>query len=72
MQLLISVVAAEEVSAALQGGADIVDVKNPAEGALGASLPHIIRRATCPTCPERLPWQPLVLLAAGSNSSRSD
>jgi uncharacterized protein (UPF0264 family) len=44
MQLLISVVAAEEVSAALQGGADIVDVKNPAEGALGASLPHIIRR----------------------------
>ena len=37
MQLLISVTDAAEARAALQGGADIVDVKNPAEGALGAA-----------------------------------
>lgn len=37
MQLLISVTSASEIEAALQGGADIIDVKNPAEGALGAA-----------------------------------
>jgi uncharacterized protein (UPF0264 family) len=44
MQLLISVVATEEVTAAVRGGADIIDVKNPAEGALGANLPCVIRQ----------------------------
>jgi len=44
MDLLISVVAAEEVAAAVEGGADIIDVKNPAEGALGANFPQVIRR----------------------------
>jgi uncharacterized protein (UPF0264 family) len=37
MQLLISVTSGVEAQAALQGGADIIDVKNPAEGALGAA-----------------------------------
>jgi uncharacterized protein (UPF0264 family) len=37
MQLLISVISAKEAQAAIQGGADIIDVKNPAEGALGAA-----------------------------------
>ena len=37
MKLLISVTSAEEAQAAIQGGADIIDVKNPAEGALGAA-----------------------------------
>ncbi|HXV96934.1 MAG TPA: (5-formylfuran-3-yl)methyl phosphate synthase [Anaerolineae bacterium] len=37
MQLLISATNAVEAQAALQGGADIMDVKNPAEGALGAA-----------------------------------
>ena len=42
-QLLVSVFALEEVDAALAGGADIVDVKNPAEGALGAPTPALLR-----------------------------
>lgn len=37
MQLLISVTDVAEARAALAGGADIIDVKNPAEGALGAA-----------------------------------
>ena len=36
MQLLVSVASAAEASAALAGGADIVDAKNPRAGALGA------------------------------------
>jgi len=50
MQLMISVVSSEEASAALSGGADILDIKNPAEGSLGANFPNIIReiRATAP------------------------
>jgi (5-formylfuran-3-yl)methyl phosphate synthase len=49
MRLLVSVVATEEVAAAVRGGADIIDVKNPAEGALGASVPHIIRQVRAHT-----------------------
>lgn len=44
MQLLISVVDEKEAKSAVDGGADIVDVKNPREGALGANFPRIIRR----------------------------
>ncbi len=44
MQLLISVVNENEAKDAADGGADIVDVKNPHEGALGANFPHVIRR----------------------------
>lgn len=40
--LLISVVAVDEVAAALEGGAEIVDVKNPAEGSLGAAPPAVL------------------------------
>jgi uncharacterized protein (UPF0264 family) len=43
VRLLVSVVTAEEVEAALAGGADIVDVKNPAEGSLGAPAPALLR-----------------------------
>jgi uncharacterized protein (UPF0264 family) len=43
MRLLVSVVSPDEVSAALAGGADVVDVKNPAEGALGAAVPATLR-----------------------------
>jgi uncharacterized protein (UPF0264 family) len=42
-RLLVSVVAAAEVEAAIAGGADIVDVKNPAEGSLGAPSPGLLR-----------------------------
>ena len=44
MQLLISVLHEDEVAAAIAGGADIIDVKNPREGSLGANFPHVIRR----------------------------
>jgi hypothetical protein len=44
MELLISVVGEDEVGAAVAGHADIVDVKNPREGSLGANFPHVIRR----------------------------
>ncbi len=49
MKLLVSVASASEVAAALQGGADIIDIKNPHEGALGAGLPHVIRRVRART-----------------------
>ncbi len=54
MQLLISVVNEEEAKSAFGGGADIVDVKNPLEGALGANFPRVIRRVRQCT-PPRLP-----------------
>jgi len=43
MELLVSVVTTEEADAAIEGGADIIDIKNPSEGSLGANFPHIIR-----------------------------
>lgn len=43
MHLLISVVNEQESIAAIKGGADIIDVKNPLEGALGANFPGIIK-----------------------------
>jgi uncharacterized protein (UPF0264 family) len=39
VKLLVSVVSAAEARAALAGGADIIDVKDPREGALGAPSP---------------------------------
>jgi uncharacterized protein (UPF0264 family) len=43
VKLLVSCATEAEASAAIAGGADIVDVKNPREGALGASFPWTIR-----------------------------
>lgn len=42
MRLLVSVVSAEEARRALAGGADIVDVKDPSAGALGAPSPRVL------------------------------
>ena len=42
MRLLVSVASAEEATRAVAGGADIVDVKDPAEGALGAPAPRVL------------------------------
>lgn len=42
MRLLVSVVSAGEARSALAGGADIVDVKDPGEGALGAPAPRVL------------------------------
>lgn len=44
MKLLISVTDVSEALAALAGGADIIDVKNPREGSLGASTPDVIQQ----------------------------
>ncbi|MDP3485933.1 MAG: (5-formylfuran-3-yl)methyl phosphate synthase [Methanobacteriaceae archaeon] len=43
MLLLISPINTDEALEAIEGGADIVDVKNPKEGSLGASFPWIIK-----------------------------
>jgi hypothetical protein len=42
VKLLVSVVSAEEAQSAVAGGADIVDVKDPGEGALGAPAPRVL------------------------------
>jgi hypothetical protein len=42
MRLLVSVVSGEEAQRAVAGGADIVDVKDPGEGALGAPTPRVL------------------------------
>jgi (5-formylfuran-3-yl)methyl phosphate synthase len=52
MYLLISVVNDQEAIAAIKGGADIIDVKNPLEGALGANFPGVIRGIRKVTPPE--------------------
>lgn len=52
--LLVSSRNADEALKAVKGGADIVDVKNPSEGSLGANFPWVIteiRKAVPPTIP---------------------
>ncbi|BDZ68860.1 (5-formylfuran-3-yl)methyl phosphate synthase [Methanobacterium ferruginis] len=43
MLLLISPINTQEAREAITGGADIVDVKNPKEGSLGANFPWVIK-----------------------------
>ena len=43
MLLLISPINSEEAREAIEGGADIIDVKNPKEGSLGANFPWVIK-----------------------------
>jgi uncharacterized protein (UPF0264 family) len=43
MRLLVSLRAADEVAAALAGGADIIDAKEPAHGSLGPVSPDVLR-----------------------------
>lgn len=42
MRLLVSVVSPSEAERAVAGGADIIDVKDPGEGALGAPAPRVL------------------------------
>jgi len=44
MRLLVSVVDATEAALAVAGGVDVVDVKNPAEGSLGAPVPAVVEQ----------------------------
>ena len=43
MKLLVSPINVEEARNCLEGGADIIDVKNPREGSLGANYPDVIQ-----------------------------
>lgn len=43
MKLLVSVVDKSEAIESINGGANIIDVKNPKEGSLGANFPRVIR-----------------------------
>lgn len=43
MKVLISPMDGKEAVESIEGGADIIDIKNPAEGSLGASFPWIIK-----------------------------
>jgi uncharacterized protein (UPF0264 family) len=52
MRLLVSVTDAAEARAAVAGGVDVVDVKNPAEGSLGAATPAVIERVRAVVPPE--------------------
>ena len=42
MRLMISVVSAAEASQAMRAGVDLLDIKNPAEGSLGAQSPRVL------------------------------
>ena len=44
MKVLISIRSLEELVPAIEGGADIIDLKNPNEGSLGASFPWLIKK----------------------------
>lgn len=44
MKLLVSVVNKVEALESIEGGADIIDVKNPKEGSLGANFPRVIKQ----------------------------
>ena len=46
MRLMVSVISAAEAGDAIAGGAEILDVKNPLEGSLGAQPPDVIREIT--------------------------
>jgi uncharacterized protein (UPF0264 family) len=53
VRLLVSVTDAHEACVAAEGGVDIVDVKNPAEGSLGAPAPAVIARVRDVVGPDR-------------------
>lgn len=44
MKLLVSPQNAQEAAEAIAGGAEIIDVKNPSEGPLGANFPWVIKQ----------------------------
>jgi (5-formylfuran-3-yl)methyl phosphate synthase len=54
MRLLVSVRGASEAAAALAGGADIVDAKDPAAGALGAVTPDVLRHIVATVAGRRM------------------
>jgi (5-formylfuran-3-yl)methyl phosphate synthase len=67
MQLLVSVASAAEVRAALDGGADIIDAKDPARGALGPVSSQTLDEIVAAVAGARL-----LTAALGDASSISD
>jgi len=71
-RMLASVTGPEEVESAIAGGADIIDLKNPARGALGAVEPEAVRRSVAAIGGRRpvsavagdLPMRPATVTAA--------
>ena len=49
LKLLVSVVNKTEALDSIKGGADILDVKNPKEGSLGANFPRVIKQVKAVT-----------------------
>ena len=82
MLLLISPINHEEALESIKGGADIVDVKNPKEGSLGANFPWIIKEIRELTPSDKLvsatlgdvPYKPgtVSLAALGAHVSGAD
>jgi (5-formylfuran-3-yl)methyl phosphate synthase len=80
--LLISPINHEEALEAINGGADIVDVKNPKEGSLGANFPWVIKDIRELTPEDKLvsatlgdvPYKPgtISLAALGAHVSGAD
>jgi uncharacterized protein (UPF0264 family) len=54
LRLLVSVATAAEAAAALAGGADVIDAKNPVSGALGAVSPETLRNIHAAVAGRRL------------------
>lgn len=82
MLLLISPINTEEAHEAIEGGADIIDVKNPKEGSLGANFPWVIKNVREMTPKDMLvsatlgdvPYKPgtVSLAALGASVSGAD
>jgi uncharacterized protein (UPF0264 family) len=80
--LLISPINTEEAHEAIEGGADIIDVKNPKEGSLGANFPWVIKNVREMTPKDMLvsatlgdvPYKPgtVSLAALGASVSGAD
>ena len=58
MKVLISIYTIEELNSCIEGGADIIDLKNPIEGSLGEAAPWFIK--------EKKKKQLIILLAQQS------
>ncbi len=67
MQLLVSVRTATEAAAALAGGADIIDAKEPSRGSLGPVSPSVLRQIC-----ERIPCERPVSIALGDVSTAAE
>jgi uncharacterized protein (UPF0264 family) len=67
MQLLVSVRSAAEVEAALSGGADIIDAKEPSHGSLGAVSTQVLREIL-----DRIPSDRIASIALGDMATSDD